>query len=43
MISTESYRVVDVFYLTDLDGLKVDDQKKLTRLRDELHELLSIS
>jgi [protein-PII] uridylyltransferase len=40
MISTEAYRAVDVFYLTDLEGMKIDDPKRIAQLRDRLTELL---
>ena len=42
MISTESRRVVDVFYLNDLEGLKIDDPKKLKALEDDLMRMLSV-
>jgi [protein-PII] uridylyltransferase len=42
MISTESYRVVDVFYLTDLDNMKIDDQRTLKALEVELTRLLAV-
>ncbi|MBN1476620.1 [protein-PII] uridylyltransferase [Candidatus Sumerlaeota bacterium] len=40
MISTEAYRVVDVFYLTDLDNMKIDDPKRLTELERGIREML---
>jgi [protein-PII] uridylyltransferase len=43
LITTEAYRAVDVFYVTDLDHLKIDDPKRLARLRDELLALLGES
>lgn len=41
MISTESYRVVDVFYLTDLENMKIDDAKRLRALEQRLRALLA--
>ena len=42
LISTESYRVVDVFYLTDLEDLKIDDPRRLATLEGELRRLLDV-
>ncbi len=42
MISTEAYRVVDVFYLTDLENLKVTDQRRLEGFEAELQTLLAV-
>ncbi|GAB4317860.1 MAG: [protein-PII] uridylyltransferase [Candidatus Sumerlaeia bacterium] len=36
MITTEAYRVVDVFYVTDWENNKLDDQRYLEKLREDL-------
>ncbi len=36
IISTEAYRVVDVFYVTDWDNNKLEDERLLARLREAL-------
>ena len=41
MITTEAYRVVDVFYVTDSDNNKLDDPSAIDRLREELLEVIS--
>jgi [protein-PII] uridylyltransferase len=41
LISTKSYRVVDVFYITDLENNKVDDKSQVKRLRSILRKALS--
>ncbi|NUP88666.1 MAG: [protein-PII] uridylyltransferase [Candidatus Sumerlaeia bacterium] len=41
MISTESYRVVDVFYLTDLENMKIDDMRRLKALEEKLLAMLA--
>lgn len=41
-VSTESYQVVDVFYVTDLETNKIAEPGKLNSLRDALMEVISI-
>lgn len=41
MISTEAYRVVDVFYVTDSENNKVDDGRAVERLQKQLMEVIS--
>jgi [protein-PII] uridylyltransferase len=36
IITTESYRVVDVFYVTDLENNKIEDEKAIERLKARL-------
>jgi [protein-PII] uridylyltransferase len=43
LVTTESYRVVDVFYLTDLEANKIDDIPRVERLRRALIEALDQS
>jgi len=40
-ITTEAYRVVDVFYVTDSENNKIDDPAEIERLRAELLEVIS--
>jgi [protein-PII] uridylyltransferase len=42
IITTEAYRVVDVFYVTDSDNNKIDDPLAIERLRKELLEVISV-
>ncbi|MCX7766758.1 MAG: hypothetical protein N2246_08675, partial [Candidatus Sumerlaeia bacterium] len=39
-ITTEAYRVVDVFYITDLDNNKIDDEQNINRIVQRLTEAL---
>lgn len=39
-ITTEAYRVVDVFYITDLDNNKIDDEQDINRIIQRLTEAL---
>jgi len=41
MITTEAYRIVDVFYATDSENNKLDDPATLQRLKAELLEAVS--
>ncbi|MCX8036652.1 MAG: [protein-PII] uridylyltransferase [Candidatus Sumerlaeia bacterium] len=41
MITTEAYRVVDVFYVTDADNNKIDDPAVIERLKTELLEVIA--
>ncbi len=40
-ITTEAYRVVDVFYITDFENNKIDEEKQIKRLRGALKDALS--
>lgn len=42
-ISTKVDRVVDVFYIQDLSGAKIEDQEKIGMIREELMKLLGNS
>jgi len=42
IITTEAYRVVDVFYVTDSDNNKIDDAGTIERLKQELLEVVSV-
>lgn len=42
-ISTKVDRVVDVFYIQDLSGAKIEDQEKIGMIREELVKLLETS
>ena len=37
-IATESYQLVDVFYVTDLEANKITDKRRLDDIRDALME-----
>jgi len=41
LITTEAYRVVDVFYVTDAENNKLDDPAEIERIRAELLEAVS--
>jgi len=41
LISTEAYRVVDVFYITDLENNKIDNPHKINRIRRLLEKALT--
>jgi len=41
LITTEAYRVVDVFYVTDAENNKLDDPDEIERIRAELLEAVS--
>lgn len=40
IITTEAYRVVDVFYITDLENNKIDDESHIQRIVDRLTDAL---
>jgi len=42
-ISTKVDQVVDVFYVQDLSGAKIEDQEKIGMIREELVKLLETS
>lgn len=40
-ITTEAYRVVDVFYITDMENNKIDDEGQIQELKNKLEEALN--
>ncbi|MCD6385885.1 [protein-PII] uridylyltransferase [Candidatus Sumerlaeota bacterium] len=40
-ITTEAYRVVDVFYITDLENNKIDDKAQIEELKNKLEQALN--
>ena len=40
IIDTEAYRVVDVFYVTDLENNKIDDPKRIKEIKSRIRKAL---